>query len=127
MILIKIKMNTLDDLLPLDDNILNCRFSKSRSFSRDFYEYDMDRVFTSSINPSTKKSTSETISRYVSWDIIKSIKMATKRELIEMLHNKYENDINFHKAVYILKVKEYPTEYDTRDYLYYHIIKSIYH
>ena len=60
----------------------------------------MDRVFTSSINPSTKKSTSETISRYVSWDIIKSIKMATKRELIEMLHNKYENDINFQSGLY---------------------------
>ena len=120
-------MNTLNDLLPLDDYKLNNRFSKSRAFSRDFSEYDLDRVFTSSIDPSIKKSTSETISRYVSWDTIKSIKMATKRELIEMLHNKYENDINFHKAVYILKVKEYPTEYDTRDYLYYHIIKKIYH
>ena len=119
-------MNTLDDLLPLDNYKLNNRFSKSRAFSRDFSEYDMDRVFTSSIDPSNKKSTSETISRYVSWDIIKSIKMATNRELIKMLHNKYENDINFHKAVYILKVKEYPTEYDTRDYLYYHIIKNIY-
>ena len=83
-----IQINILNDLLPLNDNIINSRFSKSISFSRDFSEYDMDRVFTSSINPSTKKSTSETISRYVSCDTIRSIKMATKRELIEMLHNK---------------------------------------
>ena len=97
--------NDVKDLLLLDDKLTKI---KRRKLSRDFNEYEMDKYFNNSyIDPIEKKSTSQDISQYADLNTIKSIEMATKRELLIMLQDtKYSNNLNFHRAVYIIVLKK---------------------